>query len=217
MAQEAQKDFAGVQTRQLAESSPAGVNPLLDMVGSVSHHLALLTAWVAMSGSLYFSEVLRWTPCLLCWYQRIIMYPLAAIIAIGILRRDAKLHFYVLPFSIFGMGMSLYHYLLIKTTIFPAPACNANIPCNVEYMNVFGFINIPFLALTAFTMITGLMTIAALRAKTLESSVYAETDEQGGNVDDNYAAEPYFAGAVPAVFVIIGAVVAIFLVAGQLA
>ncbi|MEM8531450.1 MAG: disulfide oxidoreductase [Chloroflexota bacterium] len=216
MAQEAQKDFAGVQTRRLAERSTTAVNPLLDMFGSVSHHLALLTTWIAMSGSLYFSEVLRWTPCLLCWYQRIIMYPLAAIIAIGILRRDTKLHFYVLPFSIFGMGMSFYHYLLIKTTIFPAPACNANIPCNVEYMNVLGFINIPFLALTAFTMITGLMTIAALRTKTLEASVYAETDEQG-DVDDSHAAEPYFAGATPAVFVIVGAVIALFLVAGQLA
>ncbi|NOK59014.1 MAG: disulfide bond formation protein B [Chloroflexi bacterium AL-W] len=216
MAQEIQNDLAGVHPAPSAESDVAGINPLLDMVGSVSHHIALLTAWVAMSGSLYFSEVLRWTPCLLCWYQRIIMYPLAAIIAIGILRRDTKLHFYVLPFSIFGMGMSLYHYLLIKTTIFPAPACNANIPCNVEYMNVLGFINIPFLALTAFTMITGLMIITALRTKALEASVYAEIDEQS-NVDDNYIPEPYFAGATPAVFVIIGAVIAIFLVSGQLA
>jgi disulfide bond formation protein DsbB len=117
-------------------------------------HVALLAAWVAMCGSLFMSEVLGWQPCLLCWYQRILMYPLAVILAIGILRDDRKLHYYVLPFSIVGAGVSLYHYLLIRTDWFPPPACTLGISCTVDYINWLGFINIPLLALTAFLIIT---------------------------------------------------------------
>src|SRR4028119_818395 len=76
---------------------------LLDRLGLVSRHIALLAAWIAMCGSLFFSEVLGWVPCVLCWYQRILMYPLALLLAIGIIRRDRGLYIYVLPFSIAGI------------------------------------------------------------------------------------------------------------------
>jgi disulfide bond formation protein DsbB len=98
----------------------------------------------------------------LCWYQRILMYPLAIIIAIGIVRRDPKLHWYVLPLSLLGACVSLYHYLLVKTDWLPPPPCVAGIPCTVEYLNWFGFINIPFLALTAFLVISFTMIAATL-------------------------------------------------------
>src|SRR5689334_8278623 len=88
---------------------------LIDLLGAASRHIALLGAWVATCGSLFFSEVLGWQPCVLCWYQRILMYPLAIVLAIGIVRRERGLHVYILPFSIAGMAVSLYHYLLIKT------------------------------------------------------------------------------------------------------
>ena len=58
-----------------------------------SLYMALLAAWVAMLGSLYFSEIAHYVPCVLCWYQRILMYPLALILAIGLLRRDRQLPF----------------------------------------------------------------------------------------------------------------------------
>jgi disulfide bond formation protein DsbB len=83
-----------------------------------SLYIALLAAWIAMCGSLYFSEVRGYVPCVLCWYQRILMYPLTGIIAIGLLRRDGNLPYYVLPFSLLGLGVSTYHYLLEKTDLF---------------------------------------------------------------------------------------------------
>ena len=130
---------------------------IIDLLGATSRHIALLAAWIATAGSLFFSEVLGWRPCVLCWYQRILMYPLAIVLAIAIIRRDRGLHAYVLPFSIVGMGVSLYHYLLIKTDWFPPPACAVDVPCTVDYLNWFGFINIPFLAMTAFVIITCMM------------------------------------------------------------
>ena len=139
---------------QLATSWVDSLNDLL--VGS-SRHIALLAAWTATCGSLFFSEVLGWVPCLLCWYQRILMYPLAVVLAVGILRRDRGLAAYVLPLSLTGICVSLYHYLLIKTDWFPPPACISGVPCTVDYLNWLGFVNIPFLALTAFVIISIMM------------------------------------------------------------
>jgi disulfide bond formation protein DsbB len=127
---------------------------------AISRHVALLAAWIALSGSLFFSEVLGWPPCLLCWYQRILMYPLAVILAIGIFRRDRGVHLYVLPLALGGACVSLYHYLLIRTDWFPPPPCSNGIPCTVDYLNVLGFINIPFLALTAFLIISLMMALS---------------------------------------------------------
>ncbi|NJL03531.1 MAG: disulfide bond formation protein B [Chloroflexaceae bacterium] len=127
---------------------------MLTLFSDVGLLVALLAACLATVGSLFFSEVWGWIPCLLCWYQRILMYPLVAVLAVGILRRDPAVYAYVLPLSLAGMAMSLYHYLLIKTDLFPPPACQAGIPCDVDYLNLFGFINIPFLALLAFAIIS---------------------------------------------------------------
>jgi disulfide bond formation protein DsbB len=126
--------------------------------------IALAAATVAMFGSLYFSEVRHYLPCNLCWYQRILMYPLVGIIAIGLLRQDNNLPYYVLPFSLLGQGFSTYHYLLEKTSLFPAPTtCQVGIPCTTAWINWFGFITIPFLAMVAFFIIT-VMALLAMTA-----------------------------------------------------
>jgi len=115
----------------------------------------MAAAWFATLGSLYLSEILKFIPCTLCWYQRILMYPLAIILLIGFLRRDKGVFLYVLPFSILGIGVSTYHYLLQKTDLFTHGAvCNSGIPCTTTWINFFGFITIPFLALIAFSAIT---------------------------------------------------------------
>ncbi|HXF62012.1 MAG TPA: disulfide oxidoreductase [Caldilineaceae bacterium] len=129
-----------------------------------SLYVALVVAWVAMLGSLYFSEVKGYLPCDLCWYQRILMYPLTVILAVGLLRQDGSLPYLVLPFTIIGQGVSTYHYLLEKTTIFGAPTvCRSGVPCTVAWINWLGFITIPFLAMTAFFIIT-IMCLIALTA-----------------------------------------------------
>ena len=71
--------------------------------------IALAAAWTATLGSLYLSEILKFVPCTLCWYQRILMYPLAIILLVGLLRRDKGVFLYALPFSIMGIGVSTYH------------------------------------------------------------------------------------------------------------
>lgn len=120
---------------------------------------ALYIAWtqalVATSGSLFLSEILHWTPCVLCWYQRIMMYPLLLILTVGILRESDDLEYFVWPLSIIGLGISFYHNLL-QYRIIPehlAP-CAVGASCTVPYHFWFGFLTVPLLSFTAFLIIT---------------------------------------------------------------
>ena len=120
---------------------------------------SLLLGWVAALiatiGSLYFSEVLHYIPCTLCWYQRIFMYPLAIILGIAFYQNDRGIVKYVLPLSIIGMIISGYHTALQKIPYLQQfEMCTSGVPCSKDYINWLGFITIPILAFTAFTIIT---------------------------------------------------------------
>lgn len=122
--------------------------------------LALLQAVVATFGSLYFSEIKHFTPCKLCWYQRILMYPLTIIILVGLKRKDKKVHQYVLPLSVTGFFIAAYHTLLqygfLPEQVAP---CSLGASCQTRYAGYFGFVTIPLMSLTAFAIITTCMII----------------------------------------------------------
>lgn len=129
-------------------------------------YAAWVVALVATLGSLYFSEVAGFLPCKLCWYQRILMYPLVILLGIAAYRHDHKITSYTLPLSILGFSVALFHYLEEKTTWvdrFAAPTCSVGIPCDTPWINWLGFITIPFLSLTAFTLLT-ILFIGVARA-----------------------------------------------------
>jgi disulfide bond formation protein DsbB len=117
-------------------------------------YIALLQATITTLGSLYFSEIRDFPPCVLCWYQRVFMFPLVILIIVGILRKDRGLWLYVLPVSIVGWCIALYHNLLywkiLPESIQP---CTLGISCTSVYIEWFGFVTIPFLSLAAFTVI----------------------------------------------------------------
>lgn len=118
-------------------------------------YLAFTQALLATLLSLFFSGILHLPPCILCWYQRICMYPLVIILAVGISKKDKNLPLYVLPFSVTGFFIALYHYLLQKNVIPESAApCIQGISCTTKYIELFGFITIPFLSLVAFLLIT---------------------------------------------------------------
>ncbi len=118
-------------------------------------YLAWIIALVATVGSLFFSEVMQLPPCVLCWYQRIAMYPLVLIIGAGIILRDDKLKSYALPLSLMGLAISIYHNLLyygiIPESIAP---CTQGISCTTVQLQWLGFITIPLMALTAFVLVS---------------------------------------------------------------
>ncbi len=121
-------------------------------------YLAWLVAVVATLGSLYFSEVRMFVPCALCWYQRVLMYPLVIILGIASFKQDVQVVRYALPLAVLGALFALYHYAQQKIPDFAGPTlCRVGVPCTVEYINWLGFITIPFLALVAFTLIIALL------------------------------------------------------------
>lgn len=116
-------------------------------------YLAWLVAIIATAGSLYFSEVRHFVPCSLCWYQRILMYPLVIILAIASFKQDKTILDYVLPLSILGMLIAGWHIIEENTGV-SIGMCSSGVPCTVKYINWLGFITIPVLSFTGFTLIT---------------------------------------------------------------
>jgi disulfide bond formation protein DsbB len=118
-------------------------------------YLAWIIALVATVGSLFFSEVMDLPPCVLCWYQRVAMYPLVLIIGSGIIMRDGRMTSYALPLSLIGLAISIYHnllyYGLIPESITP---CTEGISCTSRQIEWLGFITIPLMALTAFLSVS---------------------------------------------------------------
>lgn len=118
-------------------------------------HLSWVVALVATLGSLYFSEVKEYLPCKLCWYQRILMYPQVLLLAIAAVRKQTGIYAYVLPMTLLGACVSTYHYLMEKTDWIPSTSFSCGmVPCDIEYINWFGFVTIPFLALCGFVLIS---------------------------------------------------------------
>ncbi|SFJ63951.1 disulfide bond formation protein DsbB [Halobacillus dabanensis] len=111
------------------------------------------TSLVATVGSLFFSEVLGYEPCELCWYQRILMYPLVIIYGAALWKKKMDMAIPGLIMSGIGMLISIYHYSLQKIPALSTGDTCGLVPCNAQYINIFGFVTIPFLAGTAFIII----------------------------------------------------------------
>ena len=119
----------------------------------------LLMLWtvalIATLGSLYFSEIMQYEPCKLCWIQRIFMYPLVIIYGTALIKKDMRIALPGIIFSSIGMCISIYHYATQKLPVLQDTGgfCG-DVPCTLQYVNYFGFITIPFLAGIAFIIIT---------------------------------------------------------------
>lgn len=123
-------------------------------IGSTIVFICFLIASIATLGSLFFSEVMDFVPCTMCWYQRIFMYPLVFIFLINLLYPDDKVFKYAFPIVTVGLGFAIYHNLLMFGVI-PESAvpCTSGVPCSTKYINWFGFINIPLLSLVSYLSI----------------------------------------------------------------
>ncbi len=139
---------------------PAGrarIGGLLERYRGDALGIAWMASIFAMGGSLYFSEVVGFAPCLLCWYQRIAMYPLVAVLGVAFLRKDPSVWRYALPLSLIGFIISVYHVVIQLQPALEAGSCGSGPPCSGRYVAVFGFVSIPWMAGGAFLLITGLL------------------------------------------------------------
>lgn len=120
-------------------------------------YLSWLIAMLATTGSLYFSNIMELPPCSLCWWQRIGMFPLVLLFAIGFLKKDQKCYHYTTPLVIAGFVVSLYHNLLYYGFIEKSiTACTSGLSCTSKQIEWFGFVTIPLLSLMAYTLLFSL-------------------------------------------------------------
>lgn len=124
-------------------------------------------AWIIAStstlGALFFSEVMRLPPCVLCWYQRIFMFPLVLLLPLGMFPFDPKVTRYALPLASVGAAIAVYHELIVLRVIPESiTPCSRGIPCVESQIELFGFVTIPLLSVAAFAAIV-ILLIAAHR------------------------------------------------------
>jgi disulfide bond formation protein DsbB len=125
-------------------------------------------AWLAASaatlGALFFGEVMQLPPCVLCWYQRIFMFPLVLILPIGMFPFDPKVIRYALPLASLGWMFAVFHVLLVAGVIpEDLKPCTQGVPCSEKVIEWFGFVTIPLLSLVAFSTIIALLVAAYRR------------------------------------------------------
>ena len=116
--------------------------------------LTLVVAGASLLGSLYFSEVADYIPCRYCWFQRIAMYPIAFVAAVGLIRRDAAARWYALPLAVVGACISTWHYLIEWNPQWEGESCGLFGPaCSVPWFRTFGFVSLALMALCGFVAV----------------------------------------------------------------
>ncbi len=126
---------------------------------------AFLVSVAATLGSLGLSEVLALTPCELCWYQRVFMYPLPFIFGAALAQKKYDIFWYAFPMVVTGAGVAVYHYI-IQMSAFAANSCSPDlVACTTRQVEFFGFITIPLGSLLAFIVIASILLILRNRNK----------------------------------------------------
>ena len=128
---------------------------------------AFTVSLVATLGSLFYSEVLGFEPCKLCWFQRILMYPQSVLYLVAFLSKKKDVFLYTLPLSIIGVVIASYHYLLQRgvTPLTPCGVVGYSVSCSTNFFMEYGYITIPMQSLTAFVILTLLAVAALMKVK----------------------------------------------------
>jgi len=127
-------------------------NPLRKLASNWGFPLAFVIALGASLTSFYYSDIVHYTPCTLCWYQRIFMIPQVFILAVALWKKEVVVRKYSLVLVKIGALISIYH-IFVEHNLVAAP-CGANGPsCTTRYVYEYGFVSIPVLALIAFILI----------------------------------------------------------------
>ncbi len=144
--------------------------------------LATAIAAVATGGSLLASEVAGYVPCVLCWYQRIAMYPLVIVLGVASARRDSEVWRTALPLSGIGAGIAAWHIAIERWPSLGSEVCDPVAPCALRWVEEFGFLTLPTMALIGFVAIA-VLSLAARRSPIHTGREPNPTDTAGSLTD----------------------------------
>jgi len=135
---------------------------------------ATAIALVTTLGSLYYSEIAGYPPCVLCWYQRIAIYPQVIVLGVAALRRDVEVWRTSVPLAAVGMAISAWHVFIERNPALAGPCDPAN-PCTIKWVEEFGFLTVPTMAFVAGAAFIAL-TLLARRPDAVPASTDRSTD-----------------------------------------
>jgi disulfide bond formation protein DsbB len=143
----------------VARAKPqGGAAALLADVERNALWLGWLVAAVTTAGSLYYSLGAHFTPCELCWYQRICVYPLSVVLLIAAIRRDHSVWRYAVPPTLIGIAIAAYHSQL-QAWPTQQTFCSATVPCTTRYVWEFGFVSLPLMDLAALLFVAAMLAL----------------------------------------------------------
>ncbi len=135
---------------------------LREMLWGYEMWCAFVVTAIATAGSLFFSVIAGYVPCELCWYQRICMYPLSILTLFAALTDEHRIARYLLPFPVIGAGVSTYHLLVENGVVEQQQACLVTAGgCATKWINEFGYMTIPTLALMGFALAFAFLLLAS--------------------------------------------------------
>jgi len=168
LAVAAQVAIVGVAV--LAIAARPALATLRDVLGHQALQLAFVVALVSTVGSLWLSEGAGFTPCRLCWYQRIAMYPMTVILGVAAWRRDGSVRWYALPVAAIGATISVWHILIERfPSLESSTSCEVANPCSIIWVERFGYLTIPTMALSGFVLIITLLLLAPNAPKEIDA------------------------------------------------
>ncbi len=117
-------------------------------VGENAVRLGILVALSAVIGSLFYSNFAGFTPCVLCWWQRVFIFPILIILLVGFIKKNNSAFTFVVPLAFFAALVALYqsYVYLGGNSILPCTAEGGE--CSRIYVLAFGYITIPLMSLT---------------------------------------------------------------------
>lgn len=130
----------------------------------------LFSAWLVATastlGALFLGEIMGLPPCVLCWWQRIFMFPLAVLLPFGLFPFDRRMIRYGLALAVPGALVALFHQALVSGLVPESvQPCQQGVPCSETVITWFGFLTIPLLSLAAFSILIALLLAAQIRSK----------------------------------------------------
>ncbi|MSU60451.1 MAG: disulfide bond formation protein B [Candidatus Staskawiczbacteria bacterium] len=142
-------------------------NFVIELVKRSGLLLAFLVALVSTAGSLFYSQIAGFAPCELCWLQRIFMYPLVIVLGVALIKKDFHIIDYALTLSVIGFVISAYHNYVYYYNWGLHVACQvlgSSASCVQRYVFEFGYITIPVMALTTFSLTIIFLFLAKSRS-----------------------------------------------------
>lgn len=122
---------------------------------------SFILAFSAVALSLFYSEVIGFPPCELCWVNRIFIYPLAILMGMELYKKDKAIVDQAIVLSLLSVLTSIFHIYIERGGESALPCASPDVvnqvSCATRYVYEFSYVTIPVMAFSAVFFILMLL------------------------------------------------------------